>query len=156
MARPMIDDPFGGRSVSEWIGTSPDAKVPGAIKDRIFARAKGICYLANRKIMAGEPWDLEHVKPLSMGGEHRESNLRPALRDKHKAKTAEEAGSRAKANAARRAMNGTREQTTRPLQSAPFAKTDKAAARAEKAAGKAQPPRKSLFWTPGHSTGEGT
>lgn len=42
------------------------------------------------------------------------------------------------------------------LQSAPFAKTDKAAARAEKADGKAALPRKSLFWTPGHSTGEGT
>lgn len=48
---------------------------------------------------------------------------------------------------------------TRPaghLQGQGFPRTDKAAARAEKAAGKAMPPRKSLFWTPGHSTGEGT
>ena len=42
------------------------------------------------------------------------------------------------------------------LQGQGFPRTDKAAARAEKAAGKAMPPRKSLFWTPGHSTGEGT
>lgn len=141
MARPMIDDPFGGRSVKEWVGSSPDAKVPGPVRDRIFARAKGVCHLSGRKIMAGEPWDLEHVQALSMGGAHRESNLRPALRDKHKEKSAEEAGARAKADAARRSMNGTKA-SKRPIRSAPFPKPDK-----PERITKQLPPRRPLYAT---------
>ena len=38
-------------------------------------------------INAGEPWDCDHVIALVNGGENRESNLAPALRDKHRAKT---------------------------------------------------------------------
>lgn len=146
VAHPMIDDPFGGRSVKEWIGSSPDAKVPGSVRDRIFARAKGVCHLSGRKIMAGEPWDLEHVQPLSMGGAHRESNLRPALRDKHKAKSAEEAGARAKADAARRAMNGTKAEK-RPIPSRP-----KAPAKEPKPS---LPPR-IMFWPAGTGDHDGT
>lgn len=77
-----------GRSVEEWIGSSPDAKVPPRVRLRIFERYEGRCYLSGRKIAAGEPWELEHVKALCNGGEHRESNLAPALKDKHREKTA--------------------------------------------------------------------
>lgn len=107
MATPMIDNPLGGRSLPEWIGSSPDARVPQYVKDRVFIRAKGRCHISGRKIGPGEPWEVEHVKPLSMGGEHRESNLMPALVQEHKLKTAEEAGDRAKADRIRRKHNGT-------------------------------------------------
>lgn len=78
------------RSVPEWIGKTDDAKVPPRVRLRVFERAGGVCHLSGRKIAAGEPWDLDHVIALVNGGEHRESNLRPALRDKHREKTAED------------------------------------------------------------------
>lgn len=87
-----------GRTVPEWRGKSPDSKVPGHVRARIFVNANGLCHISGRKIGPADQWDLEHVTPLSMGGEHRESNLRPALRDKHREKTAAEAGPRAKAD----------------------------------------------------------
>jgi 5-methylcytosine-specific restriction protein A len=77
-----------GRAVEEWIGSSPDAKVPPRVRLRIFERHGGRCHISGRKIAAGEPWELDHVVALINGGEHRESNLAPALRDKHRAKTA--------------------------------------------------------------------
>ena len=40
--------------------------------------------------MAGDLWDVDHVVALVNGGEHREANLAPALRDKHREKTAQD------------------------------------------------------------------
>ncbi|WP_398480947.1 HNH endonuclease [Tardiphaga sp.] len=57
---------------------------------RVFMAHEGVCHLAGRKIKPGEPWDCDHVIALINGGEHRESNLAPALRDKHREKTAED------------------------------------------------------------------
>lgn len=95
---PKIASPVG-RSVKEWIGSSPDAEIPGTVRLRIFRRAEGRCHITGRKIAPGENWQAEHIKPLSEGGEHRESNLAPALVEPHKEKTKEEAGRRAKADA---------------------------------------------------------
>jgi 5-methylcytosine-specific restriction endonuclease McrA len=78
------------RSVPEWIGSSPDAEVPPRVRLRIFDAHHGVCHISGRKIMAGEPWELEHKIAIINGGEHRESNMAPALKDKHKAKTAED------------------------------------------------------------------
>jgi 5-methylcytosine-specific restriction endonuclease McrA len=120
----MISDPFGGRDVEEWIGSSPDAKVPERIRDRVFFRAKGICHISGRKIVIPrDRWQLEHIKPLSMGGEHRERNLAPALADPHKEKTAAEAGDRAKADRIRRKHNGTWPKSKTKLKSRGFVPT---------------------------------
>lgn len=78
------------RAVPEWIGKSDDTKVPPHVRLRIFDREEGKCHLSGRKIKAGEPWDLDHKIALINGGQHRESNLFPALRDKHREKTAED------------------------------------------------------------------
>lgn len=75
------------RTVPEWIASNPDAKIPPRVKLRIFERDKGRCHLSGRLIRAGEAWDAEHIVALCNGGEHRESNLAPALRDKHQEKT---------------------------------------------------------------------
>jgi 5-methylcytosine-specific restriction protein A len=115
MATAMIDDPFGGRSVPEWIGSSPDAKVPDRVRDRIFVRHGGICHISSRKITPRDKWQLEHVKPLALGGEHRERNLAPAIVEEHKHKTGDEAGRRSKADKARRALNGTKARKSRPM-----------------------------------------
>lgn len=77
-----------GRSVPEWIGKTPDTAIPLRVKLRIWEREQGICHLSGRKIRPGEPYDFDHKIALINGGEHRESNLFPALRDKHREKTA--------------------------------------------------------------------
>lgn len=76
------------RTVPEWIGKTDDAAIPPRVRLRVFERAHGICHLSGRRIAAGEPWDCDHIVALVNGGEHREANLAPALRDKHREKTA--------------------------------------------------------------------
>lgn len=99
---PKLPDPHGGRSIPEWIGKTPDSKVPDEVKARVFLRHHGICHISKRPIRVGEAWQLEHVKPLSMGGENRESNLAPALVEPHKEKSGEEADAREKADRIKR------------------------------------------------------
>lgn len=78
------------RSVPEWRGKTHDTPIPPRVRLRVFERHGGICHLSGRKIRAGEEWDCDHIKALINGGEHRESNLAPAMRDKHREKTAED------------------------------------------------------------------
>lgn len=85
-----------GRAVVEWAGKTPDTKVPTRVRLRIFEREGGRCWLSGRKIMPGDLWDLDHKIALCNGGEHRESNLFPALRDKHREKTAEDVAEKSK------------------------------------------------------------
>lgn len=84
-----------GRSVPEWVGKTPDSPIPARVKVRVFQAHKGICHIAGRKILAGELWDAEHVIALcnwlptdDQPHGNRESNLAPALRSKHREKTA--------------------------------------------------------------------
>ena len=81
---------MNARALPEWQGSSPDAKVPARVRLRVFEAYGGKCWLSNRKIMAGDAWDLDHKIALINGGLHCESNLAPALRDKHREKTAED------------------------------------------------------------------
>lgn len=76
------------RSVPEWIGKTDDTPVPRHVKLRVFNACGGICHISKRKIMRGDLWDTDHVRSLGNGGENRETNLAPALRDKHREKTA--------------------------------------------------------------------
>jgi hypothetical protein len=85
-----------GRKVKEWIGKTPDSKVPPRVRLRIWEREHGICHLSGRKILSGEPWDLDHKIALANGGLHCEGNLLPALRDKHKEKTKADVAEKAK------------------------------------------------------------
>lgn len=78
------------RELPEWIGGHDDQAVPQRVRLRVFERHEGRCHISGRKIMPGDLWDLDHIVALVNGGEHRESNLAPALRDKHRAKTAED------------------------------------------------------------------
>lgn len=83
------------RALPEWIGSTPDARVPPRVRLRIFEREDGRCWISGRKIRPGDLWDLDHKVALINGGEHRESNLFPALRDKHREKTAEDVAEKA-------------------------------------------------------------
>lgn len=78
------------RSTPEWVGRTDDERPPPRVRVRVFQAHGGVCHLSGRKIIPGEPWELDHIKALTLGGENRETNLAPALRDKHKVKTAED------------------------------------------------------------------
>jgi 5-methylcytosine-specific restriction protein A len=91
-----------GRSTEEWIGATPDAKIPDRVRLRVFERHGGICYLSEIKIRPGMKWEIEHVVALCNGGEHRESNMRPALQVAHKAKTAQDRKEKAKSERIRK------------------------------------------------------
>lgn len=84
------------RSVPIWRGKTDDAAVPPRVRLRIFEREHGRCWLSDRKIMPGDTWDLDHKIALCNGGSHSEDNLFPALRDKHRAKTAEDVAEKSK------------------------------------------------------------
>ena len=105
-----------GRSVDEWIGATPDSPVPPRVRVRIFDRHGGICHVSGRKIRAGEPWDLDHVVALCNGGEHRESNLAPVLRDKHRQKTRIDISDKTKVSRVRQKHLGIRRKIGTPNQ----------------------------------------
>lgn len=80
------------RQVAEWIATSDDQAIPKAVRLRIWEREGGRCYLTGLKINAlKDAYEFEHVIPLAHGGGHRESNIRLALKDAHKLKSATDA-----------------------------------------------------------------
>lgn len=110
------------RAVAEWIADHPDQAIPDRIKARIFDRYEGKCALTGRKLLIGE-YDFDHIKRLRDGGEHRESNLHPVWRPKHREKTAEENRAGAKAERVRRKHLGLWPKSKTPLRSRGFEKT---------------------------------
>ncbi len=89
------------RSTPEWRGKTDDSRPPPHVRARIFEAHSGICHIAKRKIEAQDDWDLDHVIALINGGENRESNLAPALRDKHREKTTRDIAEKSKNNRVR-------------------------------------------------------
>ena len=112
-----------GRTVEEWRGKTPNSTPPASVRARVFLAHNGRCHISGRPIRPGDVWELEHVRPLSMGGENRERNLAPALSDAHREKTAAEAGVRAKADRVRQKHLGIFPRSRRPLKGRPFAKS---------------------------------
>jgi hypothetical protein len=87
---------LSGRSVPEWIGKTPDSKIPPHVRMRVFLAHDGRCHLSGRKIMPADHWECDHVIALCNGGKHKESNLAPALYDQHKIKTKADVREKAK------------------------------------------------------------
>lgn len=100
------------RTVKEWVGKTDDAKIPPRVRQRVYDRYNGICHLSGIQIRPGMPWDCDHIQALINGGEHRESNLAPALRDKHREKTAEDVAEKSKTAAVRGKHTGARQSGT--------------------------------------------
>lgn len=115
------------RSIPEWIGSSPDAAVPPRVRLRIFDRYGGRCQCGcNRKIMVGEAWDAEDEIAIINGGERREANLRPFLREHHKAKTADDVAIKSKTYRVRSRHLGIKRTSSRPMagsRNSPWKKT---------------------------------
>lgn len=130
-----------GRSVEEWVGSTPDAKIPPRVLLRIFDRANGICHITGRKITPADKWQAEHIVALADGGEHRESNLAPALEGAHKVKSSEEAAIRAAVRARRKSHIGARVVPVKPLEGAGFPISAKTAKRLAREPRQTLPPR---------------
>jgi hypothetical protein len=86
------------RSVPEWIGATPDARIPTRVRLRVYEAFDGRCHCGYCGLMkiAGKPWDIEHGVALINGGNNRENNLRPVLRDHHRDKTREDVAIKSK------------------------------------------------------------
>lgn len=96
---------MSGRATSEWIGKTPDSKIPDYVKLRIWDRERGLCYLTGRKLRKGE-YDFEHVIALALwtgeGHGNRESNIRLAYRKAHREKTKQDRQAKAKSDRVRK------------------------------------------------------
>jgi 5-methylcytosine-specific restriction protein A len=125
MKKPKLPNPTGGRSVSEWIGKTPDTKIPDHVKLRIFRREKGRCHLTGAKIKPTDSYQFEHKIPLNEQGKNREANIFPALTEPHKKKTAQEVARRAKADAVAKKHLGIKEPPIKPLEGPGFRATKK-------------------------------
>lgn len=101
------------RSVDEWVGKTDDTPIPPRVKLRVFEAHGGRCHLSGRKIMVGDAWDCDHVIALINGGENRERNLAPALRSKHREKTAADVALKAKTDRIKKKRLGLHQPKTR-------------------------------------------
>lgn len=112
------------RSVPEWIGATPDSKIPDRVKLRVWEREGGRCYLSGRKITPSDQYDYDHKIALILwtgeGHGNRESNIFPVIRAKHREKTKQDVKQRAKSDAVRKKHIGIRPPSQ--LRSAPFPK----------------------------------
>lgn len=115
-----MTEAYTRRSVEEWIGATPDSAIPERVKLRIWEREGGRCYLTKKKILPGDAYEFEHVIALSCGGENRESNIRLALKDKHREKTAADRNTSAKLDRIAKKHRGIWPASKSRLQSRPF------------------------------------
>lgn len=104
------------RDVPEWIGKNPNSKIPDRVKLRIFIAHKGKCHLTGLKINPGDKYDFDHIQALANGGQHRESNLAPVLRDKHREKTKRDRGITKKLDRISKKHHGIKKTSGRALQ----------------------------------------
>lgn len=110
-----------GRTVPEWIATNPDQAIPKSVKLRIWHREDGRCYLTGLRINAlKDSYEFEHVISLANGGEHRETNIRLALKEAHKVKTAADVKVTAKIRRVSLKAKGLWPKSKRPLKSRGF------------------------------------
>lgn len=131
------------RTAAEWIAAHDDARIPPRVRLRVFDRFGGVCQLTGRKILAGDAWDCDHIKALVNGGEHRESNLQPAIRPAHREKTKADVAEKATVNRKRAKHLGI-PKAKAPIQSRGFAKAAPQA-RATAPLTKPLPPRAPIY-----------
>ena len=129
------------RAVKEWVGPNDDAMPPPRVLVRIFDRHNGICHVCERKITAGELWTPDHVIALINGGKNVESNLAPVHREVcHPDKTKQDMKTKSKIARTRKKHIRVVE-ARQSIQSAPFARSAKAARKANRTPKPTLPPR---------------
>lgn len=64
------------RTVPAWQGSTDNARAPARVRARIFAAQEGKCaHCGKAMARCGEPFDLDHITPLILGGANAEGNL---------------------------------------------------------------------------------
>ncbi len=106
------------RTVKEWVGRNDNADPPTSCKLRILDRQDGRCNTCGVRFDVKNKAQYDHVNPLWISGENRETNLQALCLPCHGKKTATEATVRGKVNRLRAAtlhpkkkgqpMNGSR------------------------------------------------
>jgi 5-methylcytosine-specific restriction enzyme A len=103
------------RALPEWIGKTDDSRPPPRVRLRIFEAHRGICHLTDRKITSADEWEVDHVVALINGGENREANMAPVLREAHRIKTADDVALKAKVARVRKKHLGIKPKFKRAL-----------------------------------------
>lgn len=75
------------RTVEEWRGKSDDAAIPARVQDRVAMKSNDCCQKCCRPVTGKLRAEIDHVIPIIIGGEHRESNLQLLCHECHAAKT---------------------------------------------------------------------
>lgn len=112
---PMIDNPIGVRSVQEWIGKTPDTKVPSRVRVRVFEKAGGKCQSCTRKINAGDSWDADHIVAIVNGGANKETNLQCLCGWCHEQKTKADVKQKSQVARAKNSHLGLKRRKGRPM-----------------------------------------
>lgn len=108
------------RTVPEWQGRTDDSAIPSRVQERVAARNKDNCALCGNPATPGE---IDHIIPLILGGQHRESNLQWLCRPCHGAKTKLDVKLKAKVARIRKRNLGIRK-SSRKIQSRGFARVE--------------------------------
>ena len=112
------------RALPEWIGKTPDTKIPQRVLARIFDRENGTCHICKGKIHTGKKWQADHHPALINGGENRESKIFPAHEICHTDKTKKDVADKAKVAEIRAKFTGAKRPKAQ-IKSRPFDKTGK-------------------------------
>ncbi|MGC8534878.1 MAG: HNH endonuclease [Rhizomicrobium sp.] len=72
------------RSVPEWNGQKPDSKVPARVRDRVATKQGDLCAKCKVPLTTAQ---CDHIIPLILGGENRETNLQMLCAACHAGKT---------------------------------------------------------------------
>jgi 5-methylcytosine-specific restriction protein A len=103
------------RTVKEWIGKTPDAKIPDEVKLRIVLRGEGKCAgPCKRKFGPKLTPEFDHRPALCNGGEHRESQIFAVCFECHLDRTKEDLSARAKTKRMQKTYFGIKRKPTRP------------------------------------------
>lgn len=87
-----------GRTVKEWVGSSPDAAIPPRVRIRVVERFDKRCAECRRMLGGKLGCEIDHIQALCNGGQHRESNLQPLCIECHAPKTAADRKMKAKSD----------------------------------------------------------
>lgn len=97
------------RSVPEWIGKTPDTKIPDRVRLRVAEGDRWCCQCGcGREILPWEAWQTDHTIALVNGGENRESNLRTMLTEHHRSKTAQDVSEKSRTYRVKKRHRGLR------------------------------------------------
>src|SRR6185295_16188114 len=97
------------RSLPEWIGLTPDTKVPIRVRLRVLERDEFRCQCGcGRIILPFDDWQTDHKTALINGGENRETNLVTLLDACHLRKTAADVAEKSKVYRIKKKYRGLR------------------------------------------------